>query len=339
MKQKTAIITGICGQDGPYLAHFLLKKNYKVYGFYRRNSSIGYWRLKYLDIIDKVKLIDIDITENIQIFNLIKTIRPNEIYNLAAQSFVQSSFNNPFQTTMINALAVLNFLESIKALKLDTSFYQASTSEMFGNINSIKQNELSGFYPRSPYAVAKLYAHNICRNYREAYNMPIYSGILFNHESPLRGLEFVTRKITDCLAIYKNNKKQILSLGNIYAKRDWGFAGEYVEAMYKIVHGKKDFDYVVGTGTTITIKQFINYCLDFMKIKYVWEGENINEVCIDKTNNKKFIKINKDYYRPTEVNFLKADTRKIKKDFNWQTKINVKNLAIMMLKEDLKRNP
>lgn len=337
MNNKKVLITGICGQDGAYLANYLLKKGFKVYGIYRRSSSDNLWRLRYFNIINKVSLFDIDLKESIEVFNLIRKLKPNQIYNLAAQSFVQTSFTNPHETTQTNAIAVLNLLESIRSLKLDCGFYQASTSEMFGNINSVKQGELSGFYPRSPYAVAKLYAHYLCKNYKEAYNMSIYSGILFNHESPLRGMEFVTRKITFFLAQYYSKQNSILELGNIYSKRDWGFAGEYVEVMHKILISNKAFDYVVGTGKTTSIKQFINYCLKHLNIRYQWEGTGINEVCIDKKNNKIFIRINKKFYRPTEVNFLKADITKIKKDLKWQPKVSVDKLAIMMLDEDLKR--
>ena len=337
MKNRKALITGICGQDGAYLANFLIKKGYKVYGVYRRSSSDNLWRLRYLNLLNKVTLYDIDLKESIEVFNLLRKLKPDSIYNLAAQSFVQTSFTNPYETTQVNALAVLNLLESVRSLKLDAFFYQASTSEMFGNINSTKQGELSGFYPRSPYAVAKLYSHYLCKNYREAYNMPIFSGILFNHESPLRGMEFVTRKITFFLARYYKNKEKILEVGNIYSKRDWGFAGEYVEAMYKILISNKDFDYVVGTGKTTSIKQFINYCLQHLNMKYKWENEGHKEVCIDKSTGKIFIKINKKFYRPTEVNFLKADISKIKKDLKWEPKVSIKQLAIMMLDDDISR--
>jgi len=335
---KKAIITGINGQDGAYLANFLLNKNYKVYGFYRRNSSNDFWRLKYFDILDKVTVIDLDITEQLEVHYYLNEIKPDEIYNLAAQSFVQSSFNNPYQTTVINSLAVLFFLETIKTLKLDTSFYQASTSEMFGNINSTKQNEKSGFNPRSPYGVSKLYSHNMCLNYREAFNMETYSGILFNHESPLRGYEFVTRKITNFLASYYTNRNDKLHLGNLYAKRDWGFAGEYVEVMWEMINKKKDFDYVVGTGTTTTIKKFIEFCLNYLEINYQWTGEGVKEKCIDKKTGKAFIEISKEHYRPTEVNYLKADITKLKKDLKWEPKIKVQKLAVMMMKSDLLRN-
>ena len=333
--KKNVLITGICGQDGAYLAEFLLKKKYNVYGVYRRTSSHGLWRLEKLNILNKVKLVDSDVTEFNSLFKIIKKIKPKIIFNLAAQSFVQSSFNNPIYTSQVNSIGVLNILEIIRILNLNTKFYQASTSEMFGNSNNTSQNEGTIFYPRSPYGVSKVFSHYMVRNYRESYGIEAYSGVLFNHESPLRGNEFVTKKITKELTKYFKHKKNILKLGNIYSKRDWGYAKEYIECMYKIVMQNKEFEFVIGTGKTHTVKDFINKCLKYLKINYKWEGSGLNERCIDISNGRVFIKIDKNFYRPAEVDYLKADISKAKNILKWSPKTNLEKLAKIMIDFDL----
>jgi GDPmannose 4,6-dehydratase len=338
MPKKIALITGISGQDGAYLAHYLLKKNYKVIGGDRRAASNTFWRLKKLGIINDIEIINLDVCEDTNIFNAIKNKKPDEVYNLAAQSFVGSSFDLPLVTSNSTALGAARILDSI--LKIDRSirFYQASSSEMFGKVSQKFQNEGSSFYPRSPYAVAKVYAHMMTVNYREAYNMFCCNGILFNHESPLRGESFVTRKITMGLANIVKGKQNILELGNLESKRDWGFAGDYVEAMNLIINHKTPDDYVVSSGESHTVREFIERSCDYIGIDLVWRGKNENECGIDKKKNKIIIKINKKFYRPAEVDFLLGDYSKIKKVLGWRPKISFNKLVKMMIDEDLKKN-
>jgi GDPmannose 4,6-dehydratase len=338
MPKKIALITGISGQDGAYLAHYLLKKNYKVIGGDRRAASNTFWRLKKLDIINDIEIINLDVCEDTNIFNAIKNKKPDEVYNLAAQSFVGSSFDLPLVTSNSTALGAARILDSI--LKIDRSirFYQASSSEMFGKVSQKFQNEGSSFYPRSPYAVAKVFAHMMTVNYREAYNMFCCNGILFNHESPLRGESFVTRKITMGLANIVKGKQNILELGNLESKRDWGFAGDYVEAMNLIINHKTPDDYVVSSGESHTVREFIERSCDYIGIDLVWRGKNENECGIDKKKNKIIIKINKKFYRPAEVDFLLGDYSKIKKVLGWRPKISFNKLVKMMIDEDLKKN-
>ena len=330
MAKKTALITGISGQDGAYLAQFLLKKNYKVIGTDRRSARSNNWRLIELNIENKVILEDLDITEINNLIRIFQKYNIDEIYNLAAQSFVKSSFDNPIQTSLVNAMAPLSFLEIIRNQKKKIKFYQASTSEMFGKHKINKQNEKTNFHPRSPYATSKTFAHYSVQNYREAYNIFAVSGILFNHESPLRGEEFITRKITIGLAKIK--------LGNIYAKRDWGFAGDYVEAMWKMMQNKIPKDYVIATGQNHSVKDFINMTTKILNLKTQWVGKGLNEKLINKLNKKIIIEIDKKYFRPTEVENLKGDYLKAKKDLKWKPKTNFKNLVKMMIEADLKRN-
>jgi GDPmannose 4,6-dehydratase len=338
MPKKIALITGISGQDGAYLAHYLLKKNYKVIGGDRRAASNTFWRLKKLGIINDIEIINLDVCEDTNIFNAIKNKKPDEVYNLAAQSFVGSSFDLPLVTSNSTALGAARILDSI--LKIDRSirFYQASSSEMFGKVSQKFQNEGSSFYPRSPYAVAKVYAHMMTVNYREAYNMFCCNGILFNHESPLRGESFVTRKITMGLANIVKGKQNILELGNLESKRDWGFAGDYVEAMNLIINHKTPDDYVVSSGESHTVREFVERCCDYIGIDLVWRGKYENEYGIDKKKNKIIIKINKKFYRPAEVDSLLGDYSKINKVLGWSPKISFKKLVKMMIDEDLKKN-
>ena len=338
MAKKTALITGISGQDGAYLAKFLLKKNYKVIGTDRRSARSNNWRLIELNIENKVILEDLDITEINNLIRIFQKYNIDEIYNLAAQSFVKSSFDNPIQTSLVNAIAPLSFLEIIRNQKKKIKFYQASTSEMFGKHKINKQNEKTNFYPRSPYATSKTFAHYSVQNYREAYNIFAVSGILFNHESPLRGEEFITRKITIGLAKIVLGKQKKIKLGNIYAKRDWGFAGDYVEAMWKMMQNKIPKDYVIATGQNHSVKDFINMTTKILNLKTQWVGKGLNEKLINKLNKKIIIEIDKKYFRPTEVENLKGDYLNAKKDLKWKPKTNFKDLVKMMIEADLKRN-
>ena len=336
MKKKVALITGISGQDGSYLAELLLKKNYTVVGADRRSARSDMWRLKRLAIENDIIFEELELTEPYSISRLIQKYKFNEIYNLAAQSFVKSSFNSPINTCDVTGIGVLRVLEAIREHSPQTKFYQASSSEMFGKIIEKKQCENTPFYPRSPYAVAKVFGHFITKNYREAYNLFAVSGILFNHESPLRGEEFVTRKITLGLTKIINNDLKILELGNIYAKRDWGFAKEYVFAMWKMLQQKKPIDYVISTGKTYSIKEFVDETVKYLNLKTKWVGSGLNEKLINLKNNKAIIKINPKYFRPAEVDLLIGNNAKAKKQLNWMPKTSFKELVKIMISEELK---
>ena len=337
MTKKIALVTGISGQDGAYLAKYLLNKNYKVVGTDRRSSRGNNWRIEELNIQDKIILEDLDITEISNIERIFKKYAINEVYNLAAQSFVKSSFENPIQTSIVNAISPLSFLEIIRNQKRKIKFYQASTSEMFGKHNKQKQNEQTIFYPRSPYATSKTFAHYTVRNYREAYKLFAVSGILFNHESPLRGEEFITRKITIGLAKVMSGKLKKIKIGNLYAKRDWGHAGDYVEAMWKMLQNKNPKDYVIATGKSYSVKNFIDTATNVLNLKTKWVGKGLNEKLINLQNRKVIVEINKKYFRPTEVETLKGDFSKAQKELNWAPKTNFKELVKMMISADLKR--
>tara|TARA_B100001540_G_scaffold179474_1_gene158322 strand:- start:208 stop:1224 length:1017 start_codon:yes stop_codon:yes gene_type:complete len=338
MSKKIALITGISGQDGAYLAKFLLKKNYTVIGTDRRSARSNNWRLLDLKIFDKVIIEDLDITEINNLIRIFQKYKIDEVYNLAAQSFVKSSFENPIQTSIVNALSPLSFLEIIRNQKNKIKFYQASTSEMFGKHKSNKQNELTSFHPRSPYATSKTFAHYSVQNYREAYKIFAVSGILFNHESPLRGEEFITRKITIGLSKIMSGKQKKIKLGNIYAKRDWGFAGDYVEAMWKMLQTNKPKDYVIASGKNYSVKDFINTATKILNLKTKWVGKGLNEKLYNIKNKKVIIEIDKKYFRPTEVETLKGDYLKAKRELNWKPKTNFKTLVKMMVEADMKRN-
>jgi len=341
--KKIALIFGVTGQDGAYLSKFLLEKNYIVHGVKRRSSSINTKRIDdiYLDPhINKKNNFILhygDITDSLSVLKIIQKIKPNEIYNLAAQSHVAVSFEIAEYTANADALGALRILEAIKTLNLEkkTKFYQAGTSELYGKVQTIPQNEKTPFYPRSPYAVAKLYAHWITINYREAYKIFACNGILFNHESPLRGETFVTKKIVNALCKIKKHSKEKLYLGNIYAKRDWGHAKDYVEAMWKILQVKTPDDFVIATGKQYTVKNFVNLTAQELKIKIIWRGKGINEKGYDK-NGKCIIQCDPKYYRPTEVNSLLGDASKARKKLNWKPKYNLKALIKDMVKEELK---
>jgi len=335
MTKKIALITGISGQDGAYLAKFLLKKNYKVIGVERRSARSNNWRLEKLNIKDRVIIEDIDIKEVNNLIRIFDRYKIDEVYNLAAQSFVYSSFQNPIETSLVNAIGVLNILEIIRNKRNKIKFYQASTSEMFGESGSSFQNEKTIFHPRSPYATSKAFAHYSVQNYREAYNLHAVNGILFNHESPLRGEEFITRKITLGLSKIFLNKQKELKIGNLYAKRDWGYAEDYVEAMWKMLQSNKPDDYVIATGKNYSVKQFINECIKVLKLKTKWVGKGLNEKLINIENNKTLISIDKKFFRPSEVNTLKGDYKKAKKYLKWIPKTNFSKLVKMMIISDL----
>ena len=329
---KKAIITGVTGQDGGYLAKLLLDKGYKVYGAQRRNTGNRYWRLDELGITDKIEFVDIDLGEPYNIEKVIEKVQPDEFYNLAAQSFVGLSFEQPQVTTITNSLGVLNILEVIRNKFPKIKFYQASTSEMFGKVQETPQKETTRFHPRSPYGVAKAYSHYLTQNYRESYGLFACSGILFNHESPMRGEEFVTRKITKGLVEYTKNGK-VLELGNIESYRDWGHAEDYVEAMWLMLQQDEPEDFVISTGKTIQIKDFIVRCLDELQIAYEFNGHEV----IDVHTREHIINTNPKFFRPAEVDLLVGESTKAKEKLLWRPKHTLETLVRDMIKEDLRR--
>jgi len=341
MKKKIALIFGITGQDGSYLADFLLKKNYIVHGVKRRSSSFNTGRLDHLYQDPHVKSRKFilhygDITDAISVSSIIKNIKPDEIYNLAAQSHVAVSFEVPEYTANADGIGALRILEAIKfhGFEKKTKFYQAGTSEMFGKVVQIPQTEKTPFYPRSPYGVAKVYAHWITINYREAYKIFACNGILFNHESPVRGETFVTKKIIMALCRIKLNKQKKLFLGNLDAKRDWGHAKDYVEAMWKMLQNKTAQDYVISTGKQYSVKDFVNLSLKELDIKYHWKGKGINEKCYN-DKGKCIIECDKEYFRPLEVDTLLGDSSKARKELNWKPKHNIVSLVKEMISIEL----
>ena len=343
MKKKIALIFGITGQDGSYLTEFLIKKGYLVHGVKRRSSSLNTARVDhiYQDPHEKKRIFFLhygDVTDAISVSSLIKKIKPNEIYNLAAQSHVSVSFEVPEYTANADAIGALRILEAIKfhGFEKITKFYQAGTSEMFGKVKEIPQTEKTPFYPRSPYGVAKVYAHWITINYREAYNIFACNGILFNHESPVRGETFVTRKIVVALCRIKNGLQKKLYLGNLDAKRDWGHAKDYVEAMWKMLQKKTPTDYVISTGKQYSVKQFVNLVLDELKIKHSWKGKGINSKCYNH-NDRCIVECDKEYYRPLEVDTLLGDSRKARKELNWRPETNINKLVKEMVNSELKK--
>jgi len=341
--KKKALIFGITGQDGSYLAEFLLKKNYVVHGVKRRSSSLNTGRVDHLyqDPHEKNRKFILhygDVTDALSVSSLIKNIKPDEIYNLAAQSHVAVSFEVPEYTANADAIGALRILEGIKfhGLEKKTKFYQAGTSEMFGKVMEIPQTEKTPFYPRSPYGVAKVYAHWITVNYRESYKIFACNGILFNHESPVRGETFVTKKIIAGLSKIKLGKQKKLFLGNLDAKRDWGHAKDYVEAMWKMLQRKTPQDYVIATGKQYSVKDFVNLVLKELDIEYYWKGKGINSKCFDEKNNI-IIECDKAYYRPLEVDTLLGDSTKAKKELNWKPKINIKMLVKEMVDSEISK--
>ena len=336
MVKKTALITGISGQDGAYLAEFLLKKNYRIIGTDRRSARGNNWRLNRLGIINKIIYEEMELGELYEIEKIFKKYKIDEVYNLAAQSFVATSFNSPLNTSNITGLGVLRILETIKSIDKKIKFYQASSSEMFGKIVEKMQNEKTPLNPQSPYAISKVFGHQITDNYRKSYRIYAVSGILFNHESPLRGEEFVTRKIVLGLVKIINGDLNKIELGNIYAKRDWGYAKEYVEAMWKMLQQKKPKDYVISTGKTFSIKYFINLATNYLNIKTKWIGKGLNEKLINIENKKTIIKINPKLFRPSEVNILRGNSLLAKKELKWFPKTSLGRLVEIMIDDELK---
>lgn len=336
---KNAVITGITGQDGAYLAELLLEKGYKVYGTYRRTSSTNFWRIDELGLRDhsNMHLVEYDLTDIGSSIRLLEIAKPDEVYNLAAQSFVAVSFDQPVATSQITGLGALNLLEAIRIVNTKIRFYQASTSEMFGNVQEVPQSETTPLYPRSPYGVAKVYAHWMTINYRESYDIFGASGILFNHESPLRGLEFVTRKITDGLVRVKMGKQNHIELGNMNAERDWGYAKDYVDGMWRMLQTDKPDAYILATGRTEKVREFVNMTCKALDLEIEWQGSGVDEICIDKQAGKKIVKINPQFYRPAEVEQLIGNPEKAKKELGWQASTNLEQLCAMMVKSDIVR--
>jgi len=340
---KKALITGITGQDGAYLAEFLLHKGYEVHGIKRRSSSFNTARVDHLYRDPHEKDVTFfmhygDLTDATNLIRIIQEVRPDEIYNLAAQSHVKVSFETPEYTANSDALGTLRLLEAIRMLGLEqkTRFYQASTSELYGKVREIPQNENTPFYPRSPYAAAKLYAYWITVNYREAYGIFACNGILFNHESPVRGETFVTRKITRAVARIKLGLQDTLYLGNLDAKRDWGYAGDYVKAMWLILQQEGPDDYVIATGESHSVREFVEKAFKEVGIEIRWEGQGVNEVGVDRETGKVLIRIDLRYFRPTEVEYLQGDSTKARRKLGWEPKVGFEELVKRMVREDLK---
>ena len=337
---KTAVVTGVTGQDGAYLAQLLLDKGYRVFGTYRRTSSVNFWRMEELGITEhpNLHLVEHDLLDIGSSIRLLDSSETTEIYNLAAQSFVGVSFDQPVNTSQITGIGTLNLLEAIRTVNPRIRFYQASTSEMFGKIQQTPQTEDTKFYPRSPYGVAKLFAHWITVNYRESYDIFGVSGILFNHESPLRGREFVTRKITDAVAKIKLGKLDVLELGNLDAKRDWGYAREYVEGMYLMMQADEADTYVLATQRTETVRYFAEMAFRGAGIGLRWQGEGTDEIGIDADTGKTMVRINPKYYRPAEVELLIGNPAKAKEKLGWEPKTTLEQLCRVMVESDLQRN-
>jgi GDPmannose 4,6-dehydratase len=338
--KKRAVVTGITGQDGAYLAELLLAKGYVVYGTYRRTSSVNFWRIEELGIQNNpdLHLVEYDLTDLGSSIALMNEAKPDEVYNLAAQSFVGVSFNQPAATAQITAVGALHLLEAIRLTNPKIRFYQASTSEMFGKVQAIPQIEETPFYPRSPYGVAKLYAHWITINYRESYDIFGSSGILFNHESPLRGREFVTRKITDSVAKIKLGQLDALELGNLDAKRDWGFAKEYVEGMWLMLQADEPDTFVLATNRTETVRDFVQMAFKGAGITVEFKGSAESEVALDTATGKIVMRINPKFYRPAEVELLIGNPVKAKAKLGWEPKTTLEQLCQMMVEADLRRN-
>ena len=312
---KRALITGITGQDGSYLAELLLDKGYEVYGIWRRKSVVDYGNVEHIK--DRIHFIYADMTDIVSLINAVRLSRPDEVYNLAAQSFVATSWDQPIATAEIDALGVTNMLEAIRTVKPDARFYQASTSEMFGKVQEIPQKETTPFYPRSSYGVAKLYGHWITKNYRESFGLFTCSGILFNHESERRGMEFVTRKITHAAARIKYGLQDSLELGNMDSKRDWGHSKDYVYAMWLMLNRERPDDYVIATNETRTVREFVNAAFGVAGIELEWQGSGINETAADMATGKTVVRVNPEFFRPAEVELLLGDPSKAEKELGW----------------------
>lgn len=334
---KKALITGIRGQDGAYLSKLLLEKGYEVYGADRRSSESGFWRLKELGLEKKVNILYMDLLEYTNIAEVVKKFQPDEVYNLAAQSFVKTSFEQPIFTAEIDAIGVLRLLETLRCFKPDAKFYQASTSEMFGKVQASPQDEKTMFYPRSPYSVSKLFGHWMTINYRESYSMFCCSGILFNHESPLRGFEFVTKKITSYAASIKYGTENKLVLGNLDSKRDWGYAPEYVYAMWLMLQQDTPDDFVIATGETHSVKEFTEKAFEAAGMSIVWQGEGVNTKGLDKKTGKVLVEVSPEFYRPAEVDVLTGNPDKAKKALGWEPKTKFDRLIQIMVEADIEK--
>jgi GDPmannose 4,6-dehydratase len=337
---KTALITGVTGQDGAYLAQLLLGKGYAVYGAYRRTSSVNFWRMQELGILEhpQLHLVEYDLTDQGATIALVQKIQPDEIYNLAAQSFVGVSFEQPATTAHITGIGALHLLEAVRLVNPKIRYYQASTSEMFGKVQTIPQTEDTPFYPRSPYGVAKLYAHWMTVNYRESYNIFGASGILFNHESPLRGREFVTRKITDSVAKIHLGQQQTLELGNLDAKRDWGYAQEYVEGMWRMLQVDIPDTFVLATNRTETVRDFVRMAFKAVGVELAFSGQGDAEIATDVATGTVRVRVNPKFYRPAEVELLIGNPAKAHTQLGWQPTTTLEQLCQMMVEADLRRN-
>lgn len=339
-KKKRALITGLTGQDGAYLAKLLLEKGYEVYGTHRRTSTDNSWRIRELGIYaaPHFHLVECDLTDLGCCIRTLEKTEPDEVYNLAAQSFVAVSFAQPEMTAQITALGALRMLEAIRTVNPRIRFYQASTSELFGKVQEVPQTENTPFYPRSPYGVAKLYAHWITMNYRESYDMFACSGILFNHESPLRGIEFVTRKITDAFAKISLGQQEYVELGNLDAKRDWGYAPEYVEGMWRMLQTPTPDNFVLATGETKSIRDFVELTAKAVGVDLEWRGKGVDEVGIERGTSNVRVRVNPSFYRPTEVDMLVGDAEKAYRILGWKAKTFLPEICRMMLEADMRRN-
>ena len=334
---KTAFITGVTGQDGAYLSQLLLQKGYRVFGGYRRTSSPNFWRLDELKIHKDVELVEVDILDTGNLIRAFDKIKPDEVYNLAAQSFVAVSFEKPVLTGEITAIGVTRVLEAIRIVNPKIRYYQASSSEMFGKVQEIPQKESTPFYPRSPYATAKLYGHWLTINYRESYNIFGCSGILFNHESPLRGIEFVTRKVSDAVARIIMGKQDCFEVGNMDARRDWGYAGEFVEGMWMMLQLPAPDDFVLATGENHSVREFIEHAFQFAGRTITWKGSGVDETGTDSKTGKTVVKINPKFFRPGEVDQLLGDYTKAKNKLGWEPRVKFKELVNIMVERDLDR--
>ncbi len=337
---RKAIVTGITGQDGAYLTELLLAKGYSVYGTFRRTSSVNFWRLAEVGAVGhpNLHLVEYDLTDLSSSIRLIEKSQADEVYNLAAQSFVGVSFEQPLTTLDITGGGAVNLLEAIRIVNPKIRYYQASTSEMFGKVQAIPQTESTPFYPRSPYGVAKLYAHWMTINYRESYGIFGSSGILFNHESPLRGLEFVTRKITDSFAKIKLGQLDVLELGNMDAKRDWGYAREYVEGMWRMLQVDEPDTYVLATNRTVTVRDFVTMSAKAVGFDLAWKGKDEQETAVDMATGRTLVRVNPRFYRPAEVDLLIGDAAKAKAKLGWEAKTTLEELCRLMVEADLRRN-
>jgi len=340
MKVKKALVTGVTGQDGAYLAKYLLNRGYRVCGAHRRSASLNLWRLQSLEVLGhpEFQLVPFDLTDASGAIRVLKDCEPDEVYNLAAQSFVGVSFDQPELTTQASGLGCLHLLEAIRIVNPEIRFYQASTSEMFGLVQAVPQSEDTPFYPRSPYGVAKLYAHWMTVNYREAHGLFATSGILFNHESPLRGLEFVTRKISHAAATIKRGNQSILELGNLDSRRDWGFAGDYVDGMYRMLQASESDTFVLATNETHTVRDFVSWAFAAVGMDLIFEGSGADELAYEKSTGEVRVRVNPQYFRPAEVDLLIGDYQKAHNVLGWTPTVTAQELCQMMVESDLSRD-